>query len=83
MRTLTLAGESGTRRSPVTWVQTRLGLKISVPEAIAWRLGLDEDEYFLRLVSATGDPNYGRYLRGPIQHGSALLHTTLLRAIAC
>ena len=83
MKAIILSGGSGTRRSPVTWVETRQGLKSSVPEAIACRLGLDDHEHFLRLVSSTGDPNYGRYLRGPIQHGSALLHTTLLRAIAC
>lgn len=63
-------------------VETRQGLKISVPEEIAWRLGFIDDEQLLRLVSQMGESSYGRYLRGLLDRPAGLQHPATLRAIA-
>lgn len=63
-------------------VETRQGLKISVPEEIAWRLGFIDDEQLLRLVSQMGESSYGRYLRGLLDRPAGLQHPAALRAIA-
>jgi len=63
-------------------IETRQGLKISVPEEIAWRLGFIDDEQLLRLLGEMGDSSYGRYLRGLLPQRESALHTATLRAIA-
>jgi glucose-1-phosphate thymidylyltransferase len=63
-------------------VETRQGLKISVPEEIAWRLGFIDDEQLLRLVGEMGDSSYGRYLRGLLDRQAGFSHPATLRAIA-
>ena len=63
-------------------VETRQGLKISVPEEIAWRLGFIDDEQLLRLVSEMGASSYGHYLRGLLHRQDGLSHPATLRAIA-
>jgi glucose-1-phosphate thymidylyltransferase len=63
-------------------VETRQGLKISVPEEIAWRLGFIDDEQLLRLLREMGESSYGRYLRGLLERQDGLTHPATLRAIA-
>lgn len=63
-------------------VETRQGLKISVPEEIAWRLGFIDDEQLQRLVHAMGDSSYGQYLRSLLSPRETALNTATLRAIA-
>ncbi len=63
-------------------VETRQGLKISVPEEIAWRLGFIDDEQLLRLVHEMGESSYGRYLRGLLDRLAGQSHAATLRAIA-
>jgi len=63
-------------------VETRQGLKISVPEEIAWRLGFIDDEQLQRLLGGMGNSSYGQYLRGLLPSRESALHTNSLRAIA-
>ncbi len=67
-------------------LEMRRGLKISVPEEIAWRQVLIDDEQLQRLVSTMGASSYGRYLLGLLYSREALqsgsLHHAMLRAIA-
>lgn len=63
-------------------VETRQGLKISVPEEIAWRLGFIDDEQLQRLVRTMGDSSYGQYLRSLLSTRETVLNTANLRAIA-
>ncbi len=63
-------------------VETRQGLKISVPEEIAWRLGFIDDEQLQRLVHPMGDSSYGHYLRSLLSPRETALNTATLRAIA-
>lgn len=63
-------------------VETRQGLKISVPEEIAWRLGFIDDEQLQRLMSTMGDSSYGQYLRALLSPRETALNTATLRAIA-
>lgn len=67
-------------------VESRQGLKISVPEEIAWRLGFIDDEQLQRLVSRMGASSYGHYLLGLLSSREAMqsgaFHHGMLRAIA-
>lgn len=63
-------------------VETRQGLKISVPEEIAWRLGFIDDEQLQGLVHTMGDSSYGQYLRSLLSTRETALNTATLRAIA-
>lgn len=44
-------------------VEKRQGLKIAVPEEIAWKLGYIDDTQFERLAASLGKSGYGEYLR--------------------
>ena len=44
-------------------VEQRQGLKIGVPEEVAWRLGYIDQAQFTRLADETGNEQYGAYLR--------------------
>lgn len=63
-------------------VETRQGLKISVPEEIAWRLGFIDDEQLLRLVGEMGSSSYGQYLRTLVAAPASALQTANLRVLA-
>lgn len=63
-------------------VETRQGLKISVPEEIAWRLGFIDDEQLLRLVGDMGSSSYAKYLRALVPAAASALQTTNLRVLA-
>lgn len=63
-------------------VETRQGLKISVPEEIAWRLGFIDDEQLLRLVGDMGSSSYGQYLRALAPAPASALQTANLRVLA-
>ena len=45
-------------------IERRQGLKIAVPEEIAWRRGWIDDEALVKLAAVFGDNDYGRYLAG-------------------
>jgi len=63
-------------------IETRQGLKISVPEEIAWRLGFIDDEQLLGLCGTMGESSYGQYLRALVAQRPGMLQTHSLRAIA-
>ena len=45
-------------------IEQRQGLKIGVPEEVAWRMGYVDDAALAALAEAAGRGAYGRYLRG-------------------
>ncbi|WP_227999148.1 glucose-1-phosphate thymidylyltransferase RfbA [Nocardia australiensis] len=53
----------------VRTVEERQGLKISVPEEVAWRMGFIDDEQLCRLADPLVRSGYGRYLLGLLEHG--------------
>jgi glucose-1-phosphate thymidylyltransferase len=46
----------------IATVEKRQGLKISVPEEIAWRLGFIDSEQVRRIAKSYGNSPYGKYL---------------------
>ncbi len=53
----------------VRTVEERQGLKISVPEEVAWRMGFIDDEQLCRLAEPLVRSGYGTYLLGLLDHG--------------
>ncbi|MFE9580445.1 glucose-1-phosphate thymidylyltransferase RfbA [Nocardia sp. NPDC006044] len=53
----------------VRTVEQRQGLKISVPEEVAWRMGFIDDEQLSRLAAPLVRSGYGRYLLELLEHG--------------
>ena len=53
-------------------VEKRQGLKIAVPEEIAWRLGWIDSEAVDRTAERLGTSSYGRYLREMLAQGRRL-----------
>ncbi|GAA5051735.1 glucose-1-phosphate thymidylyltransferase RfbA [Nocardia callitridis] len=53
----------------VRTIGERQGLKISVPEEVAWRMGFIDDEQLCRLADPLVRSGYGRYLLGLLEHG--------------
>ncbi|RDI62691.1 glucose-1-phosphate thymidylyltransferase RfbA [Nocardia pseudobrasiliensis] len=53
----------------VRTVEERQGLKISVPEEVAWRMGFIDDEQLCRLAEPLVRSGYGKYLLGLLEHG--------------
>lgn len=51
----------------VETLEKRQGLKVSVPEEIAWREGWISDDDLVALADEFGRSNYGAYLRGIMQ----------------
>lgn len=48
-------------------MECRQGLKVCVPEEIAWRLGYIKDDQLKQLASALSNSNYGKYLATLLQ----------------
>ena len=55
----------------VQTIERRQGLKIAVPEEIAWRLGWIDDAALDRLAADSGKSSYGRYLFSVLQQRGA------------
>ncbi|PXX59754.1 glucose-1-phosphate thymidylyltransferase [Nocardia tenerifensis] len=53
----------------VRTVEERQGLKIGVPEEVAWRMGYIDDEQLCKLAEPLVRSGYGRYLLGLLEHG--------------
>ncbi|WP_067696342.1 glucose-1-phosphate thymidylyltransferase RfbA [Nocardia jejuensis] len=55
----------------VRTVEERQGLKIGVPEEVAWRLGFIDDAQLAALAEPLVRSGYGTYLMGLLEHGRA------------
>ncbi|MFD6353031.1 glucose-1-phosphate thymidylyltransferase RfbA [Nocardia tengchongensis] len=53
----------------VRTIEERQGLKIGVPEEVAWRLGFIDDDQLIRLAEPLVRSGYGKYLMGLPDHG--------------
>ncbi|MFE2996318.1 glucose-1-phosphate thymidylyltransferase RfbA [Nocardia sp. NPDC059246] len=53
----------------VRTIEERQGLKIGVPEEVAWRLGFIGDDELTRLAEPLVRSGYGKYLLGLLDHG--------------
>ncbi|MEV0462298.1 glucose-1-phosphate thymidylyltransferase RfbA [Nocardia tengchongensis] len=53
----------------VRTIEERQGLKIGVPEEVAWRLGFIDDDQLIRLAEPLVRSGYGKYLMGLLDHG--------------
>ncbi|GAB0103273.1 glucose-1-phosphate thymidylyltransferase RfbA [Nocardia sp. JMUB6875] len=53
----------------VRTIEERQGLKIGVPEEVAWRLGFIDDDQLTRLAEPLVRSGYGNYLLGLLDHG--------------
>ncbi|APA94899.1 glucose-1-phosphate thymidylyltransferase RfbA [Nocardia seriolae] len=53
----------------VRTIEQRQGLKIGVPEEVAWRLGFIDDDQLTRLAEPLVRSGYGKYLLGLLDHG--------------
>lgn len=53
----------------VRTIEERQGLKIGVPEEVAWRLGFIDDDQLTRLAEPLVRSGYGKYLLGLLDHG--------------
>ncbi|MFI5778588.1 glucose-1-phosphate thymidylyltransferase RfbA [Nocardia sp. NPDC051570] len=53
----------------VRTIEERQGLKIGVPEEVAWRMGYIDDEQLSRLAEPLVRSGYGRYLLGLLDRG--------------
>ncbi|MEU4711958.1 glucose-1-phosphate thymidylyltransferase RfbA [Nocardia salmonicida] len=53
----------------VRTIEERQGLKIGVPEEVAWRMGYIDDEQLCRLAAPLVRSGYGSYLLGLLDHG--------------
>ncbi|WP_433564025.1 glucose-1-phosphate thymidylyltransferase RfbA [Nocardia sp. CA-151230] len=53
----------------VRTIEERQGLKIGVPEEVAWRLGYIGDDELTRLAEPLVRSGYGKYLLGLLDHG--------------
>ncbi|MEC3955748.1 glucose-1-phosphate thymidylyltransferase RfbA [Nocardia sp. CDC153] len=53
----------------VRTIEERQGLKIGVPEEVAWRLGFIDDDHLTRLAEPLVRSGYGKYLLGLLDHG--------------
>ncbi|WP_280267496.1 glucose-1-phosphate thymidylyltransferase RfbA [Nocardia wallacei] len=53
----------------VRTIEERQGLKIGVPEEVAWRMGYIDDEQLCRLAEPLVRSGYGGYLLGLLEHG--------------
>ncbi|MVU79699.1 glucose-1-phosphate thymidylyltransferase RfbA [Nocardia sp. ET3-3] len=53
----------------VRTIEQRQGLKIGVPEEVAWRLGFIDDDQLTRLAEPLVRSGYGNYLLGLLDHG--------------
>ncbi|MEU6580090.1 glucose-1-phosphate thymidylyltransferase RfbA [Nocardia sp. NPDC046763] len=53
----------------VRTIEERQGLKIGVPEEVAWRLGFINDDELTRLAEPLVRSGYGKYLLGLLDHG--------------
>ncbi|AYF76535.1 glucose-1-phosphate thymidylyltransferase [Nocardia yunnanensis] len=53
----------------VRTIEERQGLKIGVPEEVAWRLGFIDDDQLTELAAPLERSGYGKYLLGLLDHG--------------
>ncbi|MFE2956644.1 glucose-1-phosphate thymidylyltransferase RfbA [Nocardia tengchongensis] len=53
----------------VRTIEERQGLKIGVPEEVAWRLGFIDNDQLIRLAEPLVRSGYGKYLMGLLDHG--------------